>query len=177
MLGDFCDIQFLSQEELPHTQQSEEDTEPIRGGELVEVLTGYDFEQGVPRTVAVSAIEHNSISGLSLKRSNRGEGCVRVTQTIFANQMFNEQVDAPMLPKSFLQSQSFQDLEMLAIPLHDNQMSLTGLMRVFTPSRFSEEMQNIYVRAAEAIGLFCNRMQVLRNNFSAMQRDIHVKND
>lgn len=54
--------------------------------------------------------------------------------------MFNEQVDAPLLPKSFLQSQSFQDLEMLAIPLHDSQMSLTGLMRVFTPSRFSEEM-------------------------------------
>lgn len=63
------------------------------------------------------------------------------------------------------------------MPLYDGQMSMIGLMRVFTPSRFSDEMQNIYVRASEAIGLFCHRMQVLRQNFSVMQRDIHVKND
>jgi len=66
---------------------------------------------------------------------------------------------------------------MLALPLYDNAMQLIGLMRVFSPSRFSEEMQEIYMRSAKAIGLFCSRMHVLRSNFSAMQRDIHVKTD
>lgn len=68
-------------------------------------------------------------------------------------------------------------MDMLALPLYDNAMQLIGLMRVFTPSRFSEEMQDIYMRTAKAIGLFCSRMHVLRGNFSAMQREIHVKTD
>ena len=40
MLGDYCDIQFLSTEEAT---RDEEDTR------LVEVLTGYDADQGYPR--------------------------------------------------------------------------------------------------------------------------------
>ena len=91
--------------------------------------------------------------------------------------MFNEQVDAPLLPKVFLTSRSFQDLDMLAMPLYDNALQLIGLMRVFSPTRFTEEMQDIYERASKAIGPFCARMHNLRSNFSAMQREIHVKTD
>jgi len=54
--------------------------------------------------------------------------------------MFNEQVDAPLLPKTFLSSGSFQDLEMFALPLYDENLQLIGLMRVFSASRFTEEM-------------------------------------
>lgn len=40
MLGDYCDIQFLSSEEVSG------DGEEVR---LVELLTGYDYDQGFPR--------------------------------------------------------------------------------------------------------------------------------
>ena len=39
-MGDYCDIQFLGQEEVTHEEES------VR---IVEVLTGYDFDQGFPR--------------------------------------------------------------------------------------------------------------------------------
>ena len=127
--------------------------------------------------MALSAIESCSLSGLSLKRTPRGEGQVRLTQTIFTNPLFNAQVDAPLLPKHFLNGSSFQNLEMLALPLHDDALNLIGLMRVFTGTRFSEEMQTVYARAASAIGPFCARMQSLRGNFSALQRDLEQKNE
>ena len=56
----------------------------------MEVLSGYEFEQGVQRSIAIPTIENNSITGLSLKRTPRGDGCIRLTKSIFANQMFNE---------------------------------------------------------------------------------------
>ena len=40
MLGDYCDIQFLSSEEVSG------DGEEAR---LIEVLTGFDYDQGFPR--------------------------------------------------------------------------------------------------------------------------------
>ena len=55
----------------------------------------------------MKAIENNSITGQSLKRTPRDEGAVKVTPAIFSNTMFNEQVDAPLLPKAFLQSKTF----------------------------------------------------------------------
>lgn len=75
--------------------------------DFLEVLTGFEFENGAPRTVALKAIENCSITGLSLKRTARGEGQVRVTRAILSNQMFNHQVDAPLLPKTFLDSKNF----------------------------------------------------------------------
>ena len=39
-MGDYCDIQFLGQEEVTHDEES------VR---IVEILTGYDFDQGFPR--------------------------------------------------------------------------------------------------------------------------------
>ena len=65
---------------------------------------------------------------------------MKVTSAILSNTMFNEQVDAPLIPKSFLESRSFQDLEMLGVPLYDQSMQLIGLMRVFSPTRITEEM-------------------------------------
>jgi len=76
----------------------------------------------VPRTVVIKAIENNSITGMSLKRTPRGEGCIKLTAEMFANTMFNEQIDAPLLPKQFLLSKTFNDLEMLSLPLHDPNM-------------------------------------------------------
>ena len=51
MLGDFCDIQFLSHEELPPTRTTHEDntehSTSIPDHEFMEILTGYEFENGV----------------------------------------------------------------------------------------------------------------------------------
>ena len=102
MLGDYCDIQFLGHEE----GSANEEAEDASSG-FVEVITGFDFQHGMPRTVAMKAIENNSITGQSLKRTPRDEGAIKVTPAIFSNTMFNEQVDAPLLPKAFLQSKSF----------------------------------------------------------------------
>ena len=41
---------------------------------------------------------------------------------------------------------------MLALPLHDENMQLIGLLRVYQAARFTEEMQSVYSRAATAIG-------------------------
>jgi hypothetical protein len=125
----------------------------------------------------IKAIENNSITGLSLKRTPRGDGSVRLTSGIFANTMFKEQVDAPLLPKSFLSSGSFQDLEMIALPLYDENLQLIGLMRVFSASRFTEEMQSVYTKASTTIGSFCARMQILRGSFTNLHRDIQVKSE
>ena len=114
---------------------------------------------------------------MSLKRNSRGDGSIRLTSAIFANIMFNEQVDAPLLPKTFLSSRSFQDLEMLALPLYDDNLQMIGLLRVFTASRFTEEMQSVYTKASSSIGNFCARMQNLRGNFTRLHRDIQVKTE
>ena len=97
MLGDYCDIQFLSSEELSGEE------EEVR---LIEVLTGYDYDQGFPRQVNLQAIEH-SLTVHSLERTPRSQGQIKLTPNIFANNQFNEQVDAPLLPRSFLQSKAF----------------------------------------------------------------------
>ena len=66
---------------------------------------------------------------------------------------------------------------MLGVPLYDQSMQLIGLMRVFSPTRITEEMQGIYERAAHAIGQFCYRIQTLRQNFGSLHRDAQVKGD
>lgn len=55
---------------------------------------------------------------------------------------------------------------MLAIPLYDQGAQMIGLMRVFSASRFTDEMESIYTKSAGAIGQFCARIHNLRNNFS-----------
>jgi len=64
---------------------------------------------------------------------------------------------------------------MLALPLHDSNTQLIGVMRVFSPSRFTDEMQSHYERAANSIGVFCARMQALRGNLTQLQREVHVR--
>lgn len=66
---------------------------------------------------------------------------------------------------------------MLSLPLYDQNMQLLGLMRVFSANRITEEMQNVYTRAAHVLGSFCGRMQLLRANFGALHREIQVKSD
>ena len=97
MLGDYCDIQFLSSEEV--TGDGEE-------ARLIEILTGFDYDQGFPRQVNLQAIEH-SLTVHSLERTPRSQGQIKLTPNIFANNQFNEQIDAPLLPRSFLQSKAF----------------------------------------------------------------------
>ena len=89
---------------------------------------------------------------MSLKRTPRGEGSIKLTAEMFANTMFNEQIDTPLVPKQFLLSKTFNDLEVLALPLHDPNMQLIGLMRVYSTSRFTEEMQGLYEKTANTIG-------------------------
>ena len=66
---------------------------------------------------------------------------------------------------------------MLALPLYDQNMQISGLMRVFRPSVFSEDLQSIYIRTATAVGQFCSRIQLLRTNLTALHRDIQVKGE
>lgn len=84
LIGEHCDIQFLSLEE------GSDNGELIdKEASMIEVLTGFEFESGVPRSVVVKAIENNSISGLSLKRTPRSQGEVRMTSAVFSNNLFN----------------------------------------------------------------------------------------
>jgi len=41
---------------------------------------------------------------------------------------------------------------MLAIPLYDQGAQMIGLMRVFSATRFTDEMESIYTKSAGAIG-------------------------
>ena len=66
---------------------------------------------------------------------------------------------------------------MLALPLHDFNGQLIGLMRVYSTTRFTEEMQSVYSRAAVPIGHFCARMHLLRGNFGSLHRDVQVKGE
>jgi len=64
MFGDYCDFQFIGHEEVSVNEEAEEGTPAVNNGNnFVEVITGFDFEQGQPRTVVVKAIENNSITG------------------------------------------------------------------------------------------------------------------
>ena len=99
LFGDYCDIMFLGHEETSVDGEAGD-----QESDFVEVITGYDFEHGQPRTIVVKAIENNSITGMSLRRGPRGDGEIRLTSSIFANAMFNELIDAPLLPKAFLES-------------------------------------------------------------------------
>ena len=85
LIGDYCDIQFLSLEEA---SDSGEMVDKESTG-VIELLTGFEFESGVARSVVVKAIENASLSGLSLKRTPRGQGEIRVTPAIFSNSLFN----------------------------------------------------------------------------------------
>jgi len=49
MLGDFCDIQFLSHEEVATTRSTHDENGELASAaeqDFVEVLTGYEFEHG-----------------------------------------------------------------------------------------------------------------------------------
>ena len=78
MLGDFCDIQFLGHGEVSSNGENEENN-------FIEIITGFDYEHGLPRTIVVKAIENNSITGSSLKRTNRGDGSIKLSSAIFAD--------------------------------------------------------------------------------------------
>ena len=51
MLGDFCDIQFLSHEEVQSNRMTEQESGETRTADqdFFEILTGYEFEQGASR--------------------------------------------------------------------------------------------------------------------------------
>ena len=72
MFGDFIDIQFIGHEDS--SADGESGDENGNGNGMIEVLTGYDCEHGMSRTVTIKAIENCSIAGLSLKRTHRGDG-------------------------------------------------------------------------------------------------------
>ena len=82
--------------------------------------------------MSVTAVK-DSLTGESLVRvAPIQQGQTKLFSNLFSNKRFDEQIDTPLLPRNFLENGSLQNLNMLVLPLRDDQLGLIGILRIFS---------------------------------------------